>query len=526
MKSFFTCLVLSAAMAVTAAAQPGFSKSDMPAAGETYYYTNIKGNLSGYEQTGTNYSWNFSSITDLSQDSINLLKPSKINPAFSVVFFGAAGLKEPSPLPAIQDYYSFMRATDAAYTKAGTAFTVPIINQPLTMVYTSPETIYKFPVAYGNKDSGRFEGQAKMLQFSYSSKGFRRTYVDGWGELKTPHGTFTTLRLHVKVSQTDSFGPTGISYDREEYIWLAQGYKMPVLEIVVPAKGSMAQARTRYLDSKKNIQNPNAPKISFTAADTALKTGEVLALQNNTTGALQYEWSVSPAGSRFADGTNASTKAPKIVFDKAGLYSITLTATGLTGKSTFTRYNWIIVEQGEKPVAAFRANEVKAAENAVIRFTDESSNNPQRWEWTISPMTGVSFEAGTTFGSQNPQVKFTKEGLYTVKLTAANASGAGSVTKVNFIEIVKGNGVPKVAAPAISGLYPNPATDIAILYLEGKGSIQVSIYDAAGAERLSLKATAAPNGTIALPISNLKPGIYVVKATHAGGSMTQRLIKQ
>jgi hypothetical protein len=59
-----------------------------------------------------------------------------------------------------------------------------------------------------------------------------------------------------------------------------------------------------------------------------------------------------------------------------------------------------------------------------IQFTDNSTNNPINWQWTVSPNIGVTINNQT---SQNPQVSFGTSSTYTINLVSGNAYGQGIV---------------------------------------------------------------------------------------------------
>ncbi len=87
------------------------------------------------------------------------------------------------------------------------------------------------------------------------------------------------------------------------------------------------------------------------------------------------------------------------------------------------------------PVADFSASNLAPSVDAQVDFTDLSINTPTSWSWSFSPAT-VTYLNGTTSASQNPQVKFTAAGLYSVTLTATNAFGFDAETKTNYINAV------------------------------------------------------------------------------------------
>ena len=84
------------------------------------------------------------------------------------------------------------------------------------------------------------------------------------------------------------------------------------------------------------------------------------------------------------------------------------------------------------PLADFEADMLYPETEDTVSFTDLSTGNPASWEWTFTPNT-VTFHNGTTNTSQDPQLSFDVEGLYTVELTATNNVGPGTVTKTDYI---------------------------------------------------------------------------------------------
>jgi PKD repeat protein len=84
---------------------------------------------------------------------------------------------------------------------------------------------------------------------------------------------------------------------------------------------------------------------------------------------------------------------------------------------------------GLPPVADFTADNTTITEGGSINFTDLSTNNPDTWDWT--------FDGGTPATStlQNPTVTYNAAGTYTVTLTATNAYGTDTETKVDYITV-------------------------------------------------------------------------------------------
>lgn len=91
--------------------------------------------------------------------------------------------------------------------------------------------------------------------------------------------------------------------------------------------------------------------------------------------------------------------------------------------------------QNVAPIANFEANPTTVTTNGNVQLTDLSSNSPSSWQWEISPSTGWTFINSTNSNSQHPQLNFTVNGYYTVKLIVSNAVGTNEELKTNYIHV-------------------------------------------------------------------------------------------
>lgn len=89
------------------------------------------------------------------------------------------------------------------------------------------------------------------------------------------------------------------------------------------------------------------------------------------------------------------------------------------------------------PTACFFANSTKGCSGTDFVLNDNSDFSPTSWSWTITPAT-FTYVNATSSTSQNPQVRFTSAGFYTVELTATNSNGSNTLTKAPYLEINTG----------------------------------------------------------------------------------------
>lgn len=166
------------------------------------------------------------------------------------------------------------------------------------------------------------------------------------------------------------------------------------------------------------------------ATDNVMNLGVINAGLNTINPPANITWtSVPPTTTQ--NGTSINTGALTTV----GTY--VFTATLNDGTCTVTDEVSIGVQAPQPPDADFSADITNANTTQTVTLTDLTTNLPDAWKWEITPNT-FTFEGGTTDESQNPKVKFTKAGAYTVKLTASNANGANSdvEVKTNYINVV------------------------------------------------------------------------------------------
>jgi PKD repeat protein len=168
------------------------------------------------------------------------------------------------------------------------------------------------------------------------------------------------------------------------------------------------------------------PTADFSASATTITEGDSVTFTDlSTQNPDAWDWT-------FEGGTpgTSTTQNPTVTYYTAGTYTVTLTASNAFGSDTETKVNYITVEPpGQPPVADFTASATTITEGDSINFTDLSTNNPDTWDWT--------FAGGTPSSStlQNPTVTYYTQGTYTVTLTATNAFGSDTETKVDYITV-------------------------------------------------------------------------------------------
>lgn len=257
---FLTCLLMNAQVVITG--------DDMPVAGDTVRksITTILDGMN-YQQGGPDQTWLLDELTVISQQVDTFVNVSE-TPTIYQLFFNnnftypdytatvAMKMAEFTAIPGLilTDSYQFMKLTDNEFREVG--YGVTLEGVPIPIQLQEIDTLYRFPLEYGNLDSAHSLLSIDVPNLGYLMVSrFRKNTADGWGTLTTPYGEFQTLRVKTDIVEydsvySDSLG-IGIPVTRNitEYKWFANGYHEPVL--LVSEEAFVVTAI--YIDSVRSI---------------------------------------------------------------------------------------------------------------------------------------------------------------------------------------------------------------------------------------------------------------------------------
>ncbi len=74
-------------------------------------------------------------------------------------------------------------------------------------------------------------------------------------------------------------------------------------------------------------------------------------------------------------------------------------------------------------------------------------------------------------------------------------------------------------------IYPNPATDFLIINTASEQNVDISIYSMSG-QRVYLSESCLISGEKIISISDIKPGVYIIKLQTQNTSINKRIIIQ
>jgi M6 family metalloprotease-like protein len=103
-----------------------------------------------------------------------------------------------------------------------------------------------------------------------------------------------------------------------------------------------------------------------------------------------WAWVFSPATVTFTGGTSASSQNPQVIFNAAGAYTVTLTATNAYGSDAEVKANYINVDAA--PVVTTQPSDVAAQWGDDVSFTVAASGTPvPTVQWQRSTNGGSTF---------------------------------------------------------------------------------------------------------------------------------------
>ena len=126
------------------------------------------------------------------------------------------------------------------------------------------------------------------------------------------------------------------------------------------------------------------------------------------------------------------------LYTSAGLYSVTLQASGPGGANTLTKTNYVLVTNTPPPVADFSATPVNGYAPLTVQFFNLSLL-ATNYTWL--------FGDGVISSAANPANTYSNAGNYTVTLTAIGPGGTNTLVRTNYISV---SNVPPPLIEAIS----------------------------------------------------------------------------
>ena len=246
--------------------QPIIEKNHLPVPGYSAYISTPDTLLQvDPTPTDTNYHWDFSAFTAISQRKDSFIALSAVPFAIRFQVPGEVNVVQTQNTPdsvggvELGEAYTFFEANDTAYLGYGIGGTVSAL--PLALINFPPDVIYSLPLTYDQRDTSYSEAELAVPGLLYVKREqLRITHVDGWGTLSTPYGMFSVLRVNSSTTGSDtlSFDTLGVRVNnplQTEYKWIGVEERIPLLQIntvTVDSVGEFVNS-IAYADSMRNF---------------------------------------------------------------------------------------------------------------------------------------------------------------------------------------------------------------------------------------------------------------------------------
>lgn len=254
--TFFLCILLI--LSAKTKAQISLAMGDFANAGDTVRLSQMTNSNLDFVSTGTNYTWDFSSLTASTQ-SLKEYTPIGFGSFLILATYGPfAGsyaatyfnLTTELPIDQLSAFLPIQISDLSQYTKRANSgitsigYSINVQGQGVPFKSDTIETRYSLPLTFGDVHDSRgytFVDLNPAADIKYIQHRQRHTEVDGWGTVTTPLGTFPALRVRHDIYEIDSiyqtFFGTGSwigtpAIDRTEYEWWTNGKKEYLLKVV------------------------------------------------------------------------------------------------------------------------------------------------------------------------------------------------------------------------------------------------------------------------------------------------------
>ena len=346
-----------------------------------------------------------------------------------------------------------------------------------------------------------------------STTGTNTELSANWDETVDPHSDIarywyaigTTPEATDVVDWTDNWFETNVTHTGLELTYGTTYY------ISVFAENGAGLNSDIMVSDGQTLVTPTDPPIAeFSVYGTFICDSDSIQLENSSTDAVTYAWSVPGAIPESSEAVN-----PYFTFPSSGTYEITLVATGPGG--TDTDVQTINVEVDPAPVADFEQSEsIIPLSDPSLTFTNNSLNaDGYLWD----------FGDGTTSTDSDPWHEYEAEGTYEIMLVAINGTCPND-TLWSSVLVTASIGLDELENEFV--IYPNPAQDqIELRFGDAyQQPLKIEIIDERGRIVFEKQFLSIQN-TIPLGLpSTLSSGVYILRLSNELDCFDKKLIVQ
>lgn len=431
-----TILVISIASTMS---QVTYQSSDYAVLGDTFIVSNAGPSALPFDQGGFNVNWDFSSLVPIRQFTRRFIDPNDggykntwclingliftCNSEFNdLTNLAEKGLDTVDLMSfTLTNVVNHYRTTSDALEYTMLGGTLNLGGFPVVAPFENqkPDTIFQFPLQYGNLDSSNGEMVLDLTPVGYSfkfdSKTKRVNSVDGWGTISTPYLTLdSVIKVTSLIYRDDTINydtvEFGVKSTQIEYYWLHPNFKQPIVKASgVYQMGSPVITQVEFLDSLRCF-----PPMSFFVSDGFTDTLD--ASGNATINFTSVSFNADSYSWDFGDGATSTSPNPSHTYSDSGNYTVTLAACNSSCSplecDTFSN-DVTIIDTTAAPSSLLHAkqNFSFVAQNQMIKI-----NAAKPLKVNIFNTSGALVEQSTFATNHNISTKQLPAGLYLVKM--------------------------------------------------------------------------------------------------------------
>lgn len=462
--------------AVTSQAQITIGLAEMPAANDQLVQVKAVTNpFINYAATGAGFTWNFPNLSADGDETTNYRTVASTNFVYAIVyadiFFNSDRANHAEPgtdiafsqfLP-IEDPYTFRYRSNSQYKTVG--FGAAVSGIPIPIVFDQHDVIYELPLAFGNTSFSASSYSVDIPSVgSYRFEQDRSNEVDGWGVITTPGGVFDVLRVRTTLDIRDSL--LGVAVNRpvvREYKWLAQGLRVPVMQVnTTSIFGAEVVTAIYYYDVPRSVE------VAAPLA-TTLCPGAQVPVNFTTTGAFNAGGFFVPANQFTAQlsDANGSFSVPVDIGSVTGTESGTIQATIPSDTPLGTGYRIRVISSSPDFVGASNTF------NISIGGTTEASISAQG---ATGLCTGGSVVL-TAVGGPSYQWRLNGEDITDATDAMLTATEAGTYTVL--VENACGSATSNAIEVELNPVPTHSLDDLLFVVCEG-ASVSFTAHDESG----------------------------------------------
>lgn len=268
-------------------AQITITNADLPQSGDIFIYDLSNDLLSeDFSLTGASYTWNYSTGTSSSVDSIKIVSVGSTPYAYQYYFnnqwtqpdyysnYAQAGQDlNAFGQVTITDRFDYFGINTNSLEMKG--FGAKVNGVPASVKYDTIDQLYPFPMTYGmatHNSVGSYLASVPNMG-TYGQWIRREVTVDGYGSLTTPNSTYpNTIRVKTVLQQRDTFYVDqyafGQTFDRPEetiYEWFTNTENTPVMRVVI--RNGQANEVKYLLEITSEVDEVNNSNLSLVTLD-------------------------------------------------------------------------------------------------------------------------------------------------------------------------------------------------------------------------------------------------------------------